>query len=64
MKPETAKPATADTANGLRKFEQLGRQLNSENREPPTQKQGLPVKLQIILVIWSFAALVSAGCPR
>ena len=37
---QTAKPATAQTVNGLRKFEQLGRQLNPTNSEPPVQKQG------------------------
>jgi hypothetical protein len=64
MKAEAAKPATADTVNGLLKSEQLGRQLNPRSSEAPTEKQGLPAKLQIILALWSFAALVSAGCPR
>jgi len=64
MKPETAKPATADTVNGLRKSEQLGRRLNVRNSEPRAEKQGLSIKLQIFLVLWSFAALVSAAAPR
>ncbi len=29
--PDTAKPATAETVNGLRNVEQLGGRLNSEN---------------------------------
>ena len=29
--PDTAKPATAETVNGLRKIEQLGGQLDLEN---------------------------------
>jgi hypothetical protein len=62
--PHTAKPHTGISGAGLRNFEQLGCQLNSRNSEPPTQKQGLPAKLQIILVLWSFAALVVAGMPR
>ena len=64
MKPETAKPATADTVGRLRKSEQLGRRLNSRNSEPSPQKQGASVKRRIILVLWSVAALISAGCPR
>jgi hypothetical protein len=62
MKAQAVKPATADTVNGLRKSEQLGRQLISRNSEPSPQKQGR--KLQIILMLWSLAAIVSAWFPK
>jgi len=37
--PKTAKPATAQTVNGLRDFEQLGGRLNPINSEPPPPAQ-------------------------
>jgi hypothetical protein len=64
MNAEAEKPATAATVNGLRNFEQLAGQLNSTNSEPTTQKQGLPAKLQIILILRRLTELVVAGLPR
>lgn len=62
MNSEAEKPATADTVNGLCKSEQLGRQLIFKNSEPTPQKQGR--NLQIILMVWSVAAIVSAWFPK
>jgi hypothetical protein len=62
MKSEAEKPATVDTVNGLWKSEQLGRRLISRSSEPTPQKQGW--NLQIILVVWSLAAIVSAWFPK
>ena len=42
MEAEAAKPATADTVNGLRKSEQLGRRLNRRDSETSSQMQGQP----------------------
>jgi hypothetical protein len=64
MKPETAKPATAATVNGLRNFEQLAGQLNSTISEPTTPTQGLPAKLQIILILRRLTELAVTGLPR
>jgi hypothetical protein len=62
MKSEAEKPATADTVNGLWKSEQLGRQLISRDSEPKPQKQGR--NLQIILMVWSLVAIVTAWFPK
>ena len=48
MEAEAAKPATADTVNGLRKSEQLGRQLKSRNNSPSAHNQDPPVILATI----------------
>jgi len=64
MNPETAKPATDDTVNGLRKSEQLGRRLDPSHSEPPNPTQGHPTQLQIICILWCLAELVAAAGPR
>jgi len=62
--PHTAKPHTEISGAGLRKSEQLGRQLNSQNSEPPTQTQGQTVKLQMIWMLRRLTELVIASLPR
>lgn len=42
MEAEAAKPATADTVNGLWKSEQLGRRLICRDSETSYRKQGQP----------------------
>ncbi|SHN86931.1 hypothetical protein [Bradyrhizobium erythrophlei] len=42
MDAEAAKPATADTVNGLRKSEQLGSRLICRNSETSSRKQDKP----------------------
>jgi hypothetical protein len=62
--PNTAKPHTKGA--GPRKSEQLAGQLNSQSSQSQSPKQDLPIKikLQIIWMLWSVAALVNAGAPR
>ena len=64
MNAEAAKPATGDTVNGLRKSEQLGRQLNPRNSKPLTRVQGLLVKLQVFCMLRWVAELISSAGPR
>ena len=49
--PETAKPATAETVNGLRKIEQLGSGLNSQNSGSPRDRQVLLLSRRFALSI-------------
>jgi hypothetical protein len=64
MITEKAKPATAVTVNGLLKSEQLGGRLDIRNSEPLPNKQVPSIKNQLILVLWSLVALVTASAPK
>jgi DNA repair protein RadD len=67
--PDAAKPATAETVNGRRNFEQLAGQLNSQTNVYPSEPQG-PDQHAIELrgyqrdVIKEFDGKVAAGSKR